>query len=75
MFETNLMHSKKLRHKESMDLLMIAETKIDATFPTGQFAIEGFATPFRLEMQMAVAYNKMIIMIIIIMIKTHTVKI
>ena len=28
---------------------MIAETKIDASFPTGQFAIEGFATPFRLD--------------------------
>ena len=27
---------------------MISETKIDATFPTGQFAMEGFATPFRL---------------------------
>ena len=28
---------------------MIAETKIDATFPTGQFVIKGFATPFRLD--------------------------
>ena len=28
---------------------MVAETKIDATFPTGQFVIEGFATPFRLD--------------------------
>ena len=34
---------------QSLDILMIAETKIDATFPTGQFAIEGFATPFRLD--------------------------
>ena len=30
-------------------MLIIAETKIDASFPTGQFAIEGFATPFRLD--------------------------
>ena len=34
---------------QSLDILMIAETKIDATFPTRQFAIEGFATPFRLD--------------------------
>ena len=34
---------------QSLDVLMIAETKLDATFPTGQFTIEGFATPFRLD--------------------------
>ena len=34
---------------QSLDVLMIAETKIDAAFPTGHFAIEGFATPFRLD--------------------------
>ena len=34
---------------QSLDVLMIAETKIDPTFPTGQFAIDGFATPFRLD--------------------------
>ena len=34
---------------QSLDVLMIAETKLDATIPTGQFAIEGFATPFRLD--------------------------
>ena len=34
---------------QSLDIWMIAETKIDATFPTRQFAIEGFATPFRLD--------------------------
>ena len=28
---------------------MLAETKNDSTFPTGQFAIEGFANPFRLD--------------------------
>ena len=31
------------------DVLMLAKTKIDSTFPTGQFAIEGFANPFRLD--------------------------
>ena len=34
---------------QNLDILIIAETKIDASFPTGQFAIEGFATPFRLD--------------------------
>ena len=34
---------------QNLDILMIAETKIDASFPTGQFTIEGFATPFRLD--------------------------
>ena len=34
---------------QNLDVLMIAETKIDASFPTGQFSIEGFATPFRLD--------------------------
>ena len=34
---------------QNLDILMIAETKIDASFPTGQFALEGFATPFRLD--------------------------
>ena len=33
----------------NLDVLMLAETKIDPTFPTGQFAMEGFATPFRLD--------------------------
>ena len=34
---------------QSLDVLMIAETKHDATIPTGQLAMEGFATPFRLD--------------------------
>ena len=34
---------------QNLDILIIAETKIDASFPTGQFAIEGFATPFCLD--------------------------
>ena len=28
---------------------MVSETKIDMTFPTSQFVIEGFAAPFRLD--------------------------
>ena len=34
---------------ESVDILTIAETKIDDTFPTSQFLIEGFMKPFRFD--------------------------
>ena len=33
----------------SIDILMISETKIDDTFPTSQFLIEGFSEPYRLD--------------------------
>ena len=32
-----------------VDLLLISETKIDDTFPSSQFQISGFSTPFRLD--------------------------
>ena len=35
--------------KGNVDLLMISETKIDDSFPVGQFLIEGFCTPYRLD--------------------------
>ena len=28
---------------------MVSETKIDVSFPTSQFVIQGFAAPFRLD--------------------------
>ena len=31
------------------DVLMISETKIDDSFPVGQFLIEGFCTPYSLD--------------------------
>ena len=31
------------------DVLMISETKIDDSFPVGQFLIEGFCTTYRLD--------------------------
>ena len=34
---------------ESIDVLIIAETKIDNTFPTRQFVIEGYMKPFRYD--------------------------
>ncbi len=34
---------------ETIDILIIAETKIDNSFPTSQFTIEGFMKPFRYD--------------------------
>ena len=31
------------------DILVVAETKIDATFPTAQFSAEGYHKPYRLD--------------------------
>ena len=33
---------------EYIDVLVIAETKIDSSFPTSQFLIDGFKSPYRL---------------------------
>ena len=35
--------------KGYVDVLMISETKIDDSFPVGQFLIEGFCTPYGLD--------------------------
>ena len=35
--------------KGKIDVLMISETKIDESFPKGNFLIEGFSTPYRLD--------------------------
>ena len=34
---------------ENIDILVISETKIDASFPTSQFLINGFKSPYRLD--------------------------
>ena len=34
---------------ENMHTLSIAETKIDAVLPTAQFALEGYHSPYRLD--------------------------
>ena len=34
---------------DNMDVLAIAETKIDNSFPTSQFHMQNFKTPFRLD--------------------------
>ena len=33
----------------NIDILLVAETKIDSSFPKGQFLIDGFAAPYRLD--------------------------
>ena len=33
--------------KDSIDILMVSETKLDDSFPEAQFLIEGFHSPFR----------------------------
>ena len=35
--------------KDNTDILMISETKVDDTFPDGQFYLDAFGTPFRLD--------------------------
>ena len=35
--------------KDNIDILMISETKVDDSFPNGQFLLDGFGTPFRLD--------------------------
>ena len=46
---TNKLDALREIISQNLDILMVAETKIDVSFPTGQFTIEGFATPFRLD--------------------------
>ena len=35
--------------KDNIDILMISETKVDNSVPDGQFFLDGFGTPFRLD--------------------------
>ena len=35
--------------KENVDLPFLSETKLDDTFPNGQFKIEGYEKPIRLD--------------------------
>ena len=40
---------EQLKHiiKSSVDVLVVTETKLDSSFPNGQFSNDGFARPFR----------------------------
>ena len=34
---------------KNLDILVVTETKLDETFPLGQFYVEGFTMPYRLD--------------------------
>ena len=34
---------------KNLDILVITQTKLDGTFPLGQFYVEGFTMPYRLD--------------------------
>ena len=35
--------------QDTLDILLISETKVDPSFPSRKFAIEGFSSPFLLD--------------------------
>ena len=35
--------------KDNIDIFLISETKLDSSFPSWQFVIKGYSTPFRLD--------------------------
>ena len=35
--------------QDKLDILLISETKVDLSFHSSQFAIDGFSSPFRLD--------------------------
>ena len=45
----NKLEFLKEQIQDNIDILMISETKIDASFPIGQFLLNGYSTPFRLD--------------------------
>ena len=45
----NKLEFLKEQIQDNIDILMISETKIDASFPIGQFLLNGYRTPFRLD--------------------------
>ena len=44
-----MVHLNKLIIDENVDILCIAETKIDESFPTAQFILPGYHKPYRLD--------------------------
>ena len=45
----NKIDALKLLVIDHLDILVIIETKLDSSFPTAQFMIDGFSSPFRLD--------------------------
>ena len=44
---SNKFDQLKLFVQGKVDILVITETKLDSTFPTSQFLIEGYSEPYR----------------------------
>ena len=45
----NKFEDLKMLCKDNIDILVLTETKLDESFPTAQFIIDGFVKPFRLD--------------------------
>ena len=45
----NKLEFLKEQIQDNTDILMISETKIDASFPIGQFLLNSYSTPIRLD--------------------------
>ena len=45
----NKLEFLKEQIQDNIDIMMISETKIDASFPIGQFLLNGYSTPFPLD--------------------------
>ena len=45
----NKLENLSMMIRDNVDILVIAETKIDSSFPSNQFQIEGYKTPYRLD--------------------------
>ena len=46
---SNKFDQLKLFVQDKVDILVITETKLDSTFPTSQFLIEGYSEPYRFD--------------------------
>ena len=42
-------NAKCIQVNNNVDILLVFETKLNYTFPSGQFLIEGYAKPIRLD--------------------------
>ena len=42
--------------KDKIEIFLISETKLDNSFPNGQFLIKGYSTPFTLPFRTVEAY-------------------
>ena len=43
------MNSLRMKFDSNVDIFMISETKLDNSFPDGQFLVEGYSKPYRTD--------------------------